>query len=179
MKKRLKQHAARYSNEDYYSMFIWSWTCFGRHTAHHQELKSALAASGFAYVKGCWTSRLLDAVSVNLCPQIRHKTKIVHNSYRNSQQDVTVYQNLLFHVCIKLNMFRASHRPSSGAQNCTSSLWFCLGERLLDDEVAGRCQRPATSTSNNLSPRQNQRLLVQFWAPDDGRCDARNMLSFI
>jgi hypothetical protein len=26
---------------------------------------------------------------------------------------------------------------------------------------------------------QNQRLLVQFWAPDDGRCFARNMLSFI
>jgi len=25
---------------------------------------------------------------------------------------------------MKLNMFRAAHRPSSGAQNCTSSLWF-------------------------------------------------------
>jgi len=47
----------------YYSMFIWSSTCFGRHTAHHQELNTALAASGFAYVKGCWTLRLLDAVS--------------------------------------------------------------------------------------------------------------------
>ena len=29
--------------------------CFGRHTAHHQEPKTALAASGFAYVEGCWT----------------------------------------------------------------------------------------------------------------------------
>jgi len=28
------------------------------------------------------------------------------------------------------------HRPSSGAQNCTSSLWFCIRERLLDVEVA-------------------------------------------
>ena len=45
----------------YYSMFIWSSTCFGRHTAHHQEPKTALAASGFAYVKGCSTLRLLDA----------------------------------------------------------------------------------------------------------------------
>jgi hypothetical protein len=43
----------------YYSMFVWSSACFGRHTAHHQELKTALAASGFAYVKGCWTLRLL------------------------------------------------------------------------------------------------------------------------
>ena len=39
----------------YYSIFIWSTTCFGRHTAHHQEPKTALAASGFAYVEGCWT----------------------------------------------------------------------------------------------------------------------------
>ena len=48
----------------YYSMFIRSSTCFGRHTVHHQELKTALAVSGFAYVKDCWTLRLLDADSV-------------------------------------------------------------------------------------------------------------------
>jgi len=34
--------------------FKWSSTCFGRHTTHHQEPKSAQAASGFAYVEGCW-----------------------------------------------------------------------------------------------------------------------------
>jgi len=39
-----------------------------------------------------------------------------YNSYRNNQQDVTVFQNLLFHVYMKLNMFRATHRSSSGAQ---------------------------------------------------------------
>ena len=39
----------------YYSIFIWSSTCFGRHTTHHQEPKTALTASGFACVKGCWT----------------------------------------------------------------------------------------------------------------------------
>jgi hypothetical protein len=38
----------------YYSIFIWSSTCFRRHTAHHQEPKTALAASGFTYVEGCW-----------------------------------------------------------------------------------------------------------------------------
>jgi len=37
----------------YYFIFIWSSTCFGRHTAHHQEPKTA--ASGFAYVESCWT----------------------------------------------------------------------------------------------------------------------------
>jgi len=30
----------------YYSIFIWSSTCYGQHTAHHQESKTALAASG-------------------------------------------------------------------------------------------------------------------------------------
>ena len=39
----------------YYSIFIWSSACFGRHTAHHQEPKTALAASGFSYVEGWWT----------------------------------------------------------------------------------------------------------------------------
>jgi len=49
-----------------------------------------------------------------------------------------VYQNLLFYVYMKLNVFRATHRPSSGAQNRTNSIWFCVREGLLDVEVAGR-----------------------------------------
>ena len=32
----------------FFFIFIRSSTCFGRHTAHHQEPKTALAASGFA-----------------------------------------------------------------------------------------------------------------------------------
>jgi len=39
----------------FYFIFIWSSTCFGQHTAHHQEPKIALAAPRFAYVEGCWT----------------------------------------------------------------------------------------------------------------------------
>jgi len=39
----------------YYSIFTWSSTYFGRHTAHDQQPKTALAASGFLYVEGCWT----------------------------------------------------------------------------------------------------------------------------
>jgi len=49
------QHSGDEQAKVYYSIFIWSSTCFGRHTAHHQEPKTALAASGFAYVEGCWT----------------------------------------------------------------------------------------------------------------------------
>jgi len=75
-----------------------------------------------------------------------------YNSYRNSQQDATVYQNLLFHVYMKLNMFRATHRPSSRAQNYTSSLWFCVRGGLLDVEVAGHGQLTTSSKLNVHQP---------------------------
>jgi hypothetical protein len=39
--------------------------------------------------------------------------------------------------------------------------------------------RYLTTSNNNLPRMQNQRLLVQFQVPDDGRCVARNMLSFV
>jgi len=43
-----------HSVSKFYFIFIWRSTCFGRHTAHHREPKTALAASGFACVEGCW-----------------------------------------------------------------------------------------------------------------------------
>jgi len=65
----------------FYFIFMWSSTYFGRHTAHHQEPKTTLAASGFAYVerpttlhvcktRGCYCSfRLLmmGGVSPKTC----------------------------------------------------------------------------------------------------------------
>jgi len=76
-----------------------------------------------------WNPNYSKRKSVNMswCSWIRASQ---YNSYRNSKQDATGHQNLLFHVYMNLNMFRATHRPLSGAQNCTSSLWFCIRERL-------------------------------------------------
>jgi len=51
------------SGSKFYFIFMWSSTCFGQHTAHHQEPKTALAASGFAYVQGCWTCSCWTASS--------------------------------------------------------------------------------------------------------------------
>jgi hypothetical protein len=51
----------------YYSVFIWSSTCFRWHTAHHQEPKTALAASGFSYVEGCWTCSWWTLSGTVLC----------------------------------------------------------------------------------------------------------------
>ena len=72
----------------------------------------------------------------------------------------------------RLNMFWAAHRSSSGALNCICSLWFVYpcGDRPLS-RLSG--------LHNGRSPHGyiNQRLHIQFRAPDDKRCAARNMLS--
>jgi len=83
----------------------------------------------------------------------------------------------LLDVYVWLSMFWASPRPSSGAYNCTRSLWFNRW-RL----AAGALLVVVWQTTTNNAPlvalqRLNQRLLVQLYAPDDGRGDARNMLS--
>jgi len=43
-------------------------TCFERHTAHHQELKTVIAVSGFTYVCGCWQLSWLSGNSVPIQP---------------------------------------------------------------------------------------------------------------
>jgi hypothetical protein len=69
----IERHTKQFTNKNpnkmqqqinffYYSIFIWSSTFFGRHSAHHQEPKTALAASGFSYMEGC-----LHVTSGTLC----------------------------------------------------------------------------------------------------------------
>jgi len=55
--KFIKKNPTRCSNVSkfYHSIFIWNSTCYGRHTAHHQEPKTVVPASGFLYVEGCST----------------------------------------------------------------------------------------------------------------------------
>ena len=69
----------------------------------------------------------------------------------------------------RLNMFRAAYRSSSGAPNYICSLWliYPCGDRSL------------SSLDNYRSPHGyiNQRLQIEFGAPDDERYAARNMLS--
>jgi hypothetical protein len=79
---------------------------------------------------------------------------------------------------MKLNMFRATHRLSSGAQNFTGSLWPFTRRRLVD--VVRLCLTTSTNYTSNNPPRiENQSLPAQPQAPDDGRCVAQNMLIII
>jgi len=72
--KFIKKDPIRCNNVSklYYSIFIWSSTCFGRHTTHHQEPETAPAAPGFSYVEGWWMCSwwtLSGTVCAWQCPQ--------------------------------------------------------------------------------------------------------------
>jgi hypothetical protein len=75
-------------------------------------------------------------------------------------------------------MFPAAHRSSSGALNCICSLWFTYtrGDRPLSNLSENIFQ---LRLDNGRSPHVyvKQRLQIEFRAPDDERCAARNMLS--
>jgi len=61
------------------------------------------------------TERFLRKRNVMLLVFIFINKYIAVEFIKNIQQDATMYQNLLFHIYMKHNMFRATHRPSSGA----------------------------------------------------------------
>jgi len=73
-------------------------------------------------------------------------------------------------VNLRLNMFRAAYRSLSGALNCICSLWFiyACGERPFPLRLDyGRSPHVYV----------NQRLQIEFRAPDYERYAARNMLN--
>ena len=92
------------------------------------------------------------------------------------------FASLLLDVYVWLNMFRASPRPSSGECDCTRSLWFyrwsvAVAALLVVVWPVISCQTTTNNAPAASLQRWNQRLLVQLYAPDDGREEARNMLS--
>jgi len=93
----------------YYLTFMCGSTCFGRFLAHHQELTTALTASGFTV--GSWRLERCWSWSGRLCGN-------------NQPTRCNSFTSLLLDVYVWLNMFRALPRPSSGAYNCINSLWF-------------------------------------------------------
>ena len=53
-----------------------------------------------------------------------HKSVHHHTIHINEPTRCNSYISLLLDVYVRLSMFRAPLRPSSGAYNCTRSLWF-------------------------------------------------------
>jgi hypothetical protein len=109
-------------------------------------------------------------ISQNVNMPILYSRIIVWLS-RNTNKMQVVIEIYNSKVYWRLNMFRVAHRSSSGALNCICSFWFIYpcGDRPLS--------RPL-SLENGRSPLGyiNQRLQIQFRAPDDERCATPNML---
>jgi len=74
-------------------------------------------------------------------------------------------------------MFREAHRLSSGALNCICSLWFTetCGDRPLS-RLGGKIFPLRLDNGRSAHVYVNQRLQIQFRAPDDEMYAARNML---
>jgi hypothetical protein len=66
---------------------------------------------------------------------MHHST--IHTEKSNKMQKCI--RILLFHIYMKLDMFWATRRPSSGAYNCTGSLW-CVPDNFHQLHV----QQPST-----------------------------------
>jgi hypothetical protein len=102
----------RNSVSKFYFIFIWSSTCFGRHTTHHQGPKTALAASGFAYVEGCWTlynlPKHVEWYSLN--SKIAHLVVFTIEIYHDARShDRQIWQSIMFNPVCSLQPFNLMH----------------------------------------------------------------------
>jgi hypothetical protein len=122
-----------------YFIFVWSSTCSGRHTAHHQEPKTALAATGFAHVEGCcmlscWTLSALLAASSNYTfnnPPRLHKQRLLmqfqapddgRRVTRNMLSFIQIW-NKFWYTCILLNLLcELCYDARINEHQCS---WFC------------------------------------------------------
>jgi hypothetical protein len=106
-----------------------------------------------------------------------HKSVHHHTIRVNQPTRCNSFTSLLLDVYVWLNMFWASPRPSSGAYNCTRSLWFYRWSVVVGALLVVVWQTTTNNAPTASLQRQNQRLLVQLYAPDDGRKGSRNMLN--
>jgi hypothetical protein len=80
------------------------------------------------------------------------------------------FTSLLLDVYVWLKMVRGSPHPTSGAYNCTRSLWVYHWREAAGELLVVVCQT-TTNSAPATSLQRNQRLLMQFYAPDDWRGD--------
>jgi len=151
-------------------MFLNCSTCFGRHTAHHQELKAVTAASGFTYVLGCRPLRWLS-----------HRSGLKPKTYVKPEAAITVFELLMMGSLSPETCWAIKKQWNNKLYHTVASCWFFLWVSYYDARIrfwfqaaamAEPLQRPETK---NVC--KTRGCNYSFWAPDDGRVVARNMLS--
>jgi hypothetical protein len=160
--------------------------CLAHRQLHLQHIREATHMSSWSTLVPLFKHNLLKrmaAISVqsSSIPQQSLLLTFWHRSFTfNSNKSPTWCNNVLVYypdICLQLNMFRAFFRPSSGAQWLPSQPLVLPSYR--GDSRAGRLAGPTKSTAW-LSPRHEGKTRgchCSHWAPDDGRENARNMLS--
>ena len=94
----------------------------------------------------CRTQRLHLFSQLALMTALRNGQALFIKKYSTRCKNVSKF--LLFHIYMKLDMFRATHRPSSGAYNCTGSLWFFIRGGLLDVQLVDVFRQSITVPEN-------------------------------
>ena len=126
----------------YYSIFIWSSICFGRHTAHHQEPKTTLAAYGFSYMEGCWACSWWTLSGSCLTRWASYKYGIIKFWYifapcwiflYEFYYDVWIHEHPIYNLSININhsTWFSDKSPSSkgrqfkGICDSNTSIYMC------------------------------------------------------
>jgi UDP-N-acetylglucosamine:LPS N-acetylglucosamine transferase len=115
-------------------------------------------------------------VKFKFCKSVHHRTIKI-----NHQPDATVFQFIILKFIYSSTCFGRLPVHHQELNDCSGSLWSYL--RIVVTAVlcswSGRPAGPTTNTAR-LSPRYEGKTRgchCSHWAPDDGREDARNMLS--
>jgi len=146
-----------------YNLFIRSDTQTSSHRSHVTD-----GATPVYFPALHWTGVHQRTSGVSRHGYQHRMTKPVERTNKMQPCNRIYYSKIYW----RLSIFRTAYRSSSGASNCICSLWFIY---------CPYGDRPLSRLDNGRSPRGqyiNQRLKIQFRAPDDEQYAARNMLSF-
>ena len=98
-----------------------------------------------------------ESLFFDVCMSVHHHTVQINQPIRCNS-----FTSLLLDVYVWLNMFRAPLRPSSGAYNCTRSLWFyrwsVVGRGLQDHD-----QQRSSRFSPTVKPEAPSAVVCSWW----------------
>ena len=108
-------------------------------------------------------------------------TGVLHLIQINHQPDATIFQFIILTFVYSSSCFGRFPTHHQELNDCSGSLWFYL-RIVVTVVLCSWSRRPAGPTTNTtrLSPRYEGKTRgrqCSHWAPDDGRENARYMLS--
>jgi hypothetical protein len=145
--------------------------CQNAATSANSWNSSTFGRSGWKNSKKDW-----DVLGFKVCKSVHHRTIQI-----NHQPDATIFQFIILAFVYSSTCFARFPTHHQELNDCSGNLWFYLRivVRVVLCAWSGRPAGPTTNTAR-LSPRhegKTRECHCSHWAPDDGRENARNMLS--